>query len=118
MQGRFFVLLPIGVLGLERRLSLVKRFRSAHSGASNDLRKGIRRRNAHWNSRTIIRAHCTAFERSQILAAASKKARAHSKQMRNERHKKMMLEIANEYDDAAAKAVLLAIAESLMRFGG
>jgi hypothetical protein len=52
------------------------------------------------------------------LAAASKKARAHAKQMRNERHKKMMLEIANEYDDAAAKAVLLAIAESLMRFGG
>jgi hypothetical protein len=48
----------------------------------------------------------------------AKKARTHAKQMRNERHKKMMLEIANEYDDAAAKAVLLAIAESLMRFGG
>jgi len=40
----------------------------------------------------------------------AKKARAHAKQMTNERH--------NEYDDAASKAVLLAIAESLMRFGG
>jgi hypothetical protein len=48
----------------------------------------------------------------------AKKARTHAKQMRNERHKKMMLEIANEYDDAAAKAVLLAIAQSLMRSGG
>jgi hypothetical protein len=48
----------------------------------------------------------------------AKKARAHAKRMRNERHKKMILEIANEYDDAAAKAVLLAIAEALMRFGG
>ena len=48
----------------------------------------------------------------------AKKARAHAKQMTNERHKKMLFEIANEYDDAASKAVLLAIAESLMRFGG
>jgi hypothetical protein len=48
----------------------------------------------------------------------AKKARAHAKQMRNDRHKKMMLKIAKEYDDAAAKAVLLSIAESLMRFGG
>jgi hypothetical protein len=47
----------------------------------------------------------------------AKKARAHAKQVRNERHKKMMFEIANEYDGAAAKAVLLAIAEALMRFG-
>jgi hypothetical protein len=48
----------------------------------------------------------------------ARKARAHAKQMKNERHKKMLFEIADEYDDAASNAVLLAIAESLTRFGG
>jgi hypothetical protein len=56
------------------------------------------------------------FNDPKYLHRRAKKARAHAKEMRNERHKKMMREIANEYDDAAAKAVLLAIAESLMRF--
>ena len=33
----------------------------------------------------------------------AKKARAHAKQMTNERHKKMLFEIAKEYDDGPAK---------------
>jgi hypothetical protein len=36
----------------------------------------------------------------------AKKARTHAKQMSNERHKEMMLEIANEYDDLAVKATI------------
>jgi hypothetical protein len=42
----------------------------------------------------------------------AEEARAHAKQMSNERHKEMMLEIANEYDDLAVKAAIRAMNET------
>jgi hypothetical protein len=52
------------------------------------------------------------FNDPKYLHRRAEEARAHAKQMSNERHKQMMLAIANEYDDLAEKAARRAADET------
>jgi hypothetical protein len=52
------------------------------------------------------------FNDSEYLHRRAEEARAHAKQMSNERHKEMMLELANEYDDLAVEAARRAMDET------
>ena len=52
------------------------------------------------------------FNDPQYWHRRAEEARAHAKQMSNERHKEMMLKIADDYDDLAVKAAVRAMDET------
>jgi hypothetical protein len=52
------------------------------------------------------------FNDPKYLHRRAEEARAHAKQMNNERHKEMMLKIADDYDDLAVEAAKRAMDET------